>query len=170
MGFRTVSFIPRKKVLISILRKSQAEARNGTELREKITFTKNPAPANRIESVFCPQVLRNRIPRVCFYFCAADSNSDLFSLPWNSSERNSKCLLQFSLHGMDFQVVFLSAECFRTELREFASIVIPPYRILSIFILCGMVRNGCLRVFCSTEQQEIRWNKPIVSSIPSSTE
>jgi hypothetical protein len=40
--------------------------------------------------VFVP---RNRIPRVCFYFCYTERNSEHFSLP-----RNSKSLLLFLFH------------------------------------------------------------------------
>jgi hypothetical protein len=56
---------------------------------------------------------QNGIPRVCFYFCSKKRNSKLFSLPH-----------------------------FRTEFREFAFIFVPQYTIPSIFLLCGMVRNG----------------------------
>jgi hypothetical protein len=73
-------------------------------------------------------------------------------------------------HGTEFRVVFFSAEWFRTEFREFASIFVPWYRISSIFILCGTVRNGIPRVFCSAEQPEFRQDKPIVPSIPSFAE
>jgi hypothetical protein len=51
---------------------------------------KFPVPANRVESVFifC-KILWNKIPKVPFYFCSMERNSELFSLPWNGSERNS---------------------------------------------------------------------------------
>ncbi len=109
---------------------------NGTT---KISVTKNPAPANRIDSIFSK--------KKCF-------------------GRNSSILF----HGTKFQVVFSSAEWCRTESREFASIFVPWYRILSIFLLCVTVRNGIPRVFCSAEQPEFRRNQPIVPSIPSSAE
>jgi hypothetical protein len=35
----------------------------------------------------------NGIPRVCFYFCFEEQNSELFSLPWKGSERNSERFL-----------------------------------------------------------------------------
>ncbi len=54
------------------------------------------------------------IPRVCFYF--------LF-------------------YGTEFRVVFSSAEWFITEFWEFDSIFVPQYRIPSIFLFFGMVRN-----------------------------
>jgi hypothetical protein len=58
----------------------------------------------------------------------------------------------------------------KTEFRDFASNFVPWYRIPSIFLLCGTVRNGIPRVFCSAEQPTFRRNKPIVPSIPSSAE
>jgi hypothetical protein len=83
----------------------------------------------------------------------------------------------FFLHGTEFRAffssagrsgtvrrVFYSPEWFRMEFREFASIFVPWYRILSIFFLCGTVRNGLPRVFCSAKQSEFRQNKPIVPS------
>jgi hypothetical protein len=132
----------------------------------KISFTTNPAPANRIDSVFSSEtcfgtifrefasifvprngipscflfcgMVRSRSPSVCCYFCSTKRNSELFPLPRNGS--------------------------------EFASIFVPQYRIQSIFLLCEMVLNGFPRVFCSAEQPEFRRNKPIVPSIPSSME
>ncbi len=68
------------------------------------------------------------------------------------------------------RVGFFSTEWLETEFREFASIFVPRYRIPSFFLLCGMIRNGIPRVFCSAEQPEFRRNKPIVPSIPSSAE
>jgi hypothetical protein len=56
---------------------------------------------------------------------------ELFSLPWNGSERNSESFLVF-FHGMEF-LVSSSTEWFRKEFREFASISVPRYRIPSIF-------------------------------------
>jgi hypothetical protein len=68
----------------------------------------------------------------------------------------------------------LRVSCFgewsRTVFREFASIFVSQYRILSILLLCRTVRNGILRVFCSAEQPGFRRNKPIVPPIPSSAE
>jgi hypothetical protein len=133
-----------------------SEARNGTELHGKISFTKKPAPANRTESMFSyvkcietefrefafifipqtrnfelfffPGMVRNRIPSVCFYLC--------------TTERNPRVCFYF---------------CSRD-------------RILSIFLLCGRVRNGIPRVFCSVKLSELCRNKPIVLSIPSFAE
>jgi hypothetical protein len=58
------------------------------------------------------------IPRVCFYFCSTQRNSDLFSLLQKGSEGNSKSLLLFLFLG--FRVVFSSTEGFGTEFREFS--------------------------------------------------
>jgi hypothetical protein len=45
---------------------------------------------NGIPSYFLFQGrVRNGIPRVCFYFCSKERNSELFSLPRKGSERNS---------------------------------------------------------------------------------
>ncbi len=52
----TPSVIPRKKVLIprhsEVYGRVYSEARNGRKWHDKISFTKNPAPANRIDSMF----------------------------------------------------------------------------------------------------------------------
>jgi hypothetical protein len=104
---------------------------------KKIRLTKNPAPANKIDSMFLSET-PNVIPSI-FLLCGTVRNG--------------------------IPRVFSSAEWFRTEFREFASIFVPWYRIPSIFLLCGMVRNGMPRVFCSPEQPEFRRSKPIVPSI-----
>jgi hypothetical protein len=75
-----------------------------------------------------------------------------------------KSLLLFLFHGTEFRVSFSSVEWFGAEFREFASIFVPRYRVPSFFLLCGMIRNGIPRVFCSAEQPESRRNKPIVLS------
>jgi hypothetical protein len=64
-------------------------------------------------------MVRNRILRVCFYFCSAERNSELFSLPRKGSERNSESKLLLLFHGTEFRVVFSSAEGFGTEFRRF---------------------------------------------------
>jgi hypothetical protein len=64
-------------------------------------------------------MVRNGIPRVCFYFCSTERNSELFSLPRKGSELNSASMLLFLFHGTEFRVVFSSAEGFGTEFREF---------------------------------------------------
>ncbi len=40
-------------------------------------------------------MLRNGIPRVCFYFCSMEWNSEFTSPPQNGSERNSESYLIF---------------------------------------------------------------------------
>ncbi len=47
---------------------------------------------------------------------------------------------------------FSSAEWFRTEFQAFAPFFVPLFRIPCIFLLCGTVRNGIPRIFCSAEQ------------------
>jgi hypothetical protein len=72
-------------------------------------------------------MLWNRIPRVCFFFLRNGIPS-IFLLC--GTVRNG------------IPKVFFSAEWFRTEFREFASIFVPWYRIPNIFLLCGTVQNG----------------------------
>jgi hypothetical protein len=81
-------------------------------------------------------MLRNKITKVCFYFCSTELNSELF---------------------------FSSAEWFRTEFPEFTSISVPLNGILSIFLFRRIVQNVILRVFCSVEQPEFHQNEPFVS-------
>ncbi len=119
---RMVSVIPRKKMLIprhsEVYGRVNSEARNRMEIQEKMCFVlqQNPAPENRIGSVFSS--LRNGIPRICFflvhrngilscflfrgivgmefpsiYFCFTERNSEFFSLPRNGLEWNSENLL-----------------------------------------------------------------------------
>ncbi len=39
------------------------------------------------------EMLRNKILKVCFYYCSTERNSELFSLQRNGSERNSESFL-----------------------------------------------------------------------------
>ena len=64
-------------------------------------------------------MVRNEIPRVCFYFSSTEQNSELFSLPLKDSEGNSESMLLFLVHGTEFRVAFSSAEGFGTEFRDF---------------------------------------------------
>ncbi len=100
---------------------------------KKISYTKNPAPANRMfssekpseensESLLLFLFLGTEFPEVVASFlCSMERNFELFSLPWNGSEQNSESLLFF----------------------------VPWYRISSFFLLCGTVRKGMPRVLCS---------------------
>jgi hypothetical protein len=101
-------------------------------------------------------MIRNGIPRACFYFSSTERNSELFSLPLKGSEGNSESLLLFLFYGTEFRVVFFYADWFGREFREFASFFGPRNGIPSCFILCGSVRNGILRILCSVEQPEYR--------------
>jgi hypothetical protein len=104
----------------------------------KISFTKNSALANRIDSIFLSEtcfgkefrelssifvprngilscflfrgMVRNRIPIVSFYCCSTERNSELISLPRNGSERNSESLLLLLFHGTEFRAFFSSSE------------------------------------------------------------
>ncbi len=75
---------------------------------------------NGIQSCFLFRgKVRNRIPKVCFYFCSTERNSELFSLPRKGSEQISESMFLFLFHGTEFRVVFSSAEGFGTEFRRF---------------------------------------------------
>ncbi len=112
-----------------------SEARNGRKWREKISFTKNPAPANRIDSMFSSKTYFGTEFRVVVssaewfgtefqvfadFFVPRNLNSKLFSLPGNGSERNSQRLLLILFHDTEFRTFFSSAEQFGTEFREFS--------------------------------------------------
>ncbi len=114
---------------------------------KKVSFTNNPAPANRIDSMFSSET--------CF--------GSEFRVVISSAERL----------GTEFQVFacifvsrngipsfFYSSEWFRTKFLAFASNFVPWYRI---FLLCGTVRNGIPRIFCSAEQPE--WTNCSVYSV-----
>jgi hypothetical protein len=135
----TASVIPRKKVLIlrhsKVYGRAYFEARNGRKWHEKNLFYKKSCSSkqkskhvlvrdlvrNGIPScyLYCGTV-RNRIPSVCLYFCSTERNSEYF---------------------------FSSLEWFRTEFLAFASNFVPWYRIPSILLLCGTVRNGINQLF-----------------------
>ncbi len=70
------------------------------------------------------EILRNKIPKVCFYFSSTERNSELFSFPRNNPEQNfESSLLFFLFHGTQFRAVFSSAKCYGTKSRKFASTV-----------------------------------------------
>ncbi len=145
-GLKMVSIIPRKKVLIprhsEVYGRDNFEAQNGRKWHDKnISFTKKSCssklnvfvrdslgefassfvPRNGIPSCFLLSgMFRNRIPSVCFYFCSTEWNTELFSLPQNSSEWNPASLLLFLFRGTEFRVFFSSAERFGTEFKEFS--------------------------------------------------
>ncbi len=154
--FGMLQLFRRRKSSFRVIPKFTEESipRLGTEWHEKISFTKNPAPANRIDSLFLSKTCFGTEFREFASIFSMERNSEHFSPLRNGSERNPR--------------VFCSAKCFRTEFREFASIFVSWYRIPSILLLCGTVPNGIPKVFCSAEQPEFRRNKPIVPSIPSS--
>ncbi len=64
-------------------------------------------------------MVRNGIPRVCFYICYTGQNSEFFSLPLKGSEGTSESLLLFLFNGTEFRFFFSSAEGFGTEFRGF---------------------------------------------------
>ena len=72
--------------------------------------------------------VRNGMPRVCFYFCSTERNSELFSLPLECSEGNSERYLLFFVQRNG---------------------------IPSCFLFRGRVRDGIPRVFCSGIPSEI---------------
>ncbi len=125
--------------------------------RKKISITKNPAPANRIDNMFSSEI--------CF---GTEFRVVASSAEWFGTDFQVFAYILF--HGTESPVDFSSAEWFRMEFLTFASNFVPWYIIPSIFLLCGTVRNGIRRISCYTEQPEFRRNKPIVLSIPSSAE
>jgi hypothetical protein len=83
-------------------------------------------------------------------FSAAAFRSELFSLPWNGSERHPESLLVFLFHRMEFRefasifvprsgiqscFLFHGRVQFSTEFRKFASIVVPWNGIPRVFVL-----------------------------------
>jgi hypothetical protein len=96
---RMVSFIPWKKVFIprhsEFYGRVNSEARNGRTKDEKNYFYKNSC--SRKHNVFRPRQLRNGIPRVYFYFCSTERNSELFSLPRNGLEQNYESCFYFCI-------------------------------------------------------------------------
>jgi hypothetical protein len=64
-------------------------------------------------------MVRNSIREYISIFYCTERNSELCSLPRNSSEQNYGSLLLFLFHGTEFRVVFSSVEGFRTEFRDF---------------------------------------------------
>ncbi len=114
--------------------------------------------------LFCHYYWNIRLPRLvlsCFLFHGMVRNSIprvpvfLFFVAWKGIP---SCVLFrgivrngipriciFWYHGMEFQIVFSSAEGFGTELWEFASIFVPRKGIPSGFLCRGRVRNGIPR-------------------------
>ncbi len=168
---RTVFIIPRKKALIprhsEFSGRANSKARNGKEWNsaKKISFTKQQQNnwtkwivctskvvfSSNIIEIFSCNVLfwvgfsstewfRTAF-RKFFLFFVARKGSELCSLPRKCLERNSENLHLFWFHRTEFGVVFSSAEWFRTELWEFASIFVPQNGILSYFLFRGRVRN-----------------------------
>jgi hypothetical protein len=78
----------------------------GTEFRQFVSIF---VPRNGIPSCFLFRGrVRNRIPRVCFYFCSTERNSELFSLPWKVSERNSERFLFRGTAGITSEMIICS--------------------------------------------------------------
>ncbi len=155
-----VSVIPRKKVLIpghsEFRGRANFEARNGTERNsaKNWSFTElaqllcslwRPLHSTLIIFLFHGMV-RNGIPRVCFYFCSTERNSKLIFLPLKSSEGNFESLLLVWYHGTEFRVVFSSAEGFGRQFWEFACIFVQQNGIPNCFLFPGRVWNGIPRV------------------------
>ncbi len=93
------------------------EPRNGRKWYKNISFTKNTAPANRIDSMFlfetCFGTYFREFAYICFHgteFRAFFSSVEWFraelrefSVPRNGSERNSESLLQVLFYGTHAQ-------------------------------------------------------------------
>jgi hypothetical protein len=99
----------------------------------------NTVSKQNLEHFFFRKMLRNKIPKVFFYVCPTEWNSDLFSLPLNAPEQNLESLHLFLFHGRGgITICFLFREMLRNNFRNFASI-------------------SFLRFFCSNEQPELCW-------------
>jgi hypothetical protein len=94
-------------------------------------------------------MLRKQIPKVCFYFCCTERNSELFSLPRNGLERDSESLLLFLFHGTAFRE-FASFLFYGTEFREFLSLAEWFEKEFLEFSVPGNSRNfvGTNHLFC----------------------
>jgi hypothetical protein len=155
------SVIPRKKVFIprhsEVYGRVNSEARNGRKWHEKISFFKISCSSKQnSQHVFVRDKLRNRILRVFFYFWSTARNSELFSLPRNGSEQNSKCLLLFLFHRNRIPSFSLLRNSSEQNSEHFSP------------LWNGSERNSESFLFCGTAR--ICWNQPFVPSIPSSAE
>ncbi len=106
-------------------------------------------------------MVRNGIPRVCFYFCSTERNSEFFFLPLKSSEGNFESLLLVWYHGAEFRVVLASAEGFGRQFWEFASIFVQWNGIPNCFLFRGRVRNGIPRVSVPRNSRNSVGNNPL---------
>jgi hypothetical protein len=71
--------------------------------------------------------VRIGIPRVCFYFCSTEQNSELFSLPGKGLERNSESFLFRGTAGIPSEITFSSVySVFRGIIfcRRFTTLII----------------------------------------------
>jgi hypothetical protein len=93
--------------------------RNGSERHSESIFLLFVARKGISSCVLFRGMVWNGIPRICIYFGSSEWNSELCSLPQKGSEQNYGSLFLFLVHGMEFRVVFSSAEGFGTEFRDF---------------------------------------------------
>jgi hypothetical protein len=96
------------------------------------------------------------IPRVCFYICSTERNSELFSLPLMGSKGNSESMLLILFHGTEFRIVSLPLKCSEGN-----------YESLLLFLSNGREFRV---VFCSAEEfgTEFRgFSVPRTAGIPS---
>ncbi len=127
-------------------------------------WKKNPAPANRLDSMFLSETCSGRefrefdsifFHRTEFrpFFSSAEwfrKEFWKFSVPRNGSEWNSESLLLFLFHGTEFWVFFSSEERFITEFREFS---VPQNsrnsaRTNQLFRLLRLMRNNFFVGIC----------------------
>jgi hypothetical protein len=99
---------------------------------KKYVLQKTCSSKQNRQHVFVLVMLRNGIPRVCFYFFSTEQNSEQF---FSSAER-------FGTEFREFSVPRIVSERNSESLLLF----VPWYRIPSILLLCGTVRNGIPRV------------------------
>jgi hypothetical protein len=120
---------------------------------KKINFTKNPPPANKIDSMTC---------------FGTEFRLVISSAEWFGTE--SERLLLIFFHGTEFRAFFCSAERFGTEFREFSVPWSSRNSAGTNLLFRGTARIPPEQTCCSAEQPEFRRNKPVVPSIPSSAE
>ncbi len=142
------------------LRKSQFWSSQENGIPWKIWFDKKSCSRKQNwKCVFVGEMLWNGIPRVCFHFCPRNG-----ILSWFLFHR----MVQNRIPSGCFYFCSTERNSELFSLPQNVSTFVPHTEFRAFFSSEEWKRNP--RVFCTVEQPEFRQNKPIVSSIPSSTE
>ncbi len=114
----------------------------GREFREfaSILVSRNGIPSCFL---FCWRV-RKGIPRVCSYFCSTERNSELFSLPLKSSERNSESFLFCGTAGNLSEITICSIYSVFPYFQPYAKVMFFMYLLL-FYLFYGRVLRSTLR-------------------------